>query len=140
MRIEGTITFASPLPTNAPLQDFSSMVTTFNFTDGLHSFTDHFVTNTFRFQTDAIGSIVAWDVYTLTQFNNGAASWRITMWNPVARDVYDSVLLIDDSVGVWAKSTAPGTWALVPEPSVLTLYGLGLLALPMTRRCTGAAA
>jgi len=147
MRIEGTVTFASPLPTNAPLQDFSSMVTSHDFTDGVHFYTyaplePPFYDPIYYLETDSAGSVVAWSVIGNAYTASGTWSFSINSapshpsYPPYP--VFDGIAFADDSIGVCARSASPGTLALVPEPSVLTLYGFGLIALAMTRRRTGA--
>lgn len=146
MRIDATITLTSPLPNNAPLQDFSSMVTGYTFTDGVHSsfFAPPFTS--FAFQTDANGSIVAWDISGPVFSGPAFTLYRLYIRNPphpADPTVFDTVLFEDYTPARYAYSTAPGTWMLGPEPSVMTLSGVGLVVLAVIARrraCSSAAA
>jgi len=141
-RIEGTLTFESPLPSNSPMVDVSDLVVAYAFTDGVHPYIGPRFADTavFRVETDAGGSIVGWEMSLIRALN---VPYHLAITNPsrgpgqFVPELFDHVLFEDDEGFPWvgAESGAPGTWTFfVPEPSVLTLFGLGMGALAIVTR------
>ncbi len=132
--VTGSFTVASPLAAN--LSGASLTPTSFSFTDGLDTLTNtnaQFATFT-RFDTDATGNLVHWDVELslgniLIVTNNYLQIVIPFGAFPQALDIGSNN---SNSGNVYSN---PGTWSVmeaaspVPEPSTLGLLGTGLLGL-----------
>jgi hypothetical protein len=145
MRVEGTITLASPLPNDAALQTFS--ISAYDFTDGVRSYAyaapvpDDGSAGTVQLRTDASGAIVGWSMDFKTAdppgCGCGSAVYDLVTQNPqTGLNVFDFVLVTEFNGGVHvaARAEAPGAWTLVPEPSVLTLSAFGMISLVAAMR------
>jgi hypothetical protein len=136
MRIEGRVVLESPIPADTPLHDVSDMVVRFVFTDGLNTYLPRDWPLGFSAATDADGAIVSWGLSFTDTFGPRVDLYYVTSFNPTGGTIFDLIRVENqDGTDFPAWSTAPGSWALVPEPSVATLCGLGLGTLAvMTRR------
>jgi len=129
MQIDGSVTFAAPLPANLTLQDFSSGFATsggsYSFFDGVMSYD---LTNStladLRFSTDQTANIVAWQVEI---FSNAGPIILLQNIPSVPNSGFDKVL--SSSAQQLALSDGPASWDVTPEPSVLSLSALGLFVL-----------
>lgn len=83
-----------------------------------------------NFSFDATGKIVTW-LITVTGFtsgtDNGLEESINTDWNGIDGD--DFVAIDDLAAGYAENALSPGVWSPVPEPSSLTLVGLGGVTL-----------
>ncbi len=118
--VTGSFTTATPLGDN--LNDASVTPATFSFTDGVNTFdnTMSFVESSFFVSTNAVGTLTAWKIQTISDANyieiiGGPDSFAVPG---------DSVFA--DQVGS-ASNSVSGTFSPVPEPGTFALLGTGLL-------------
>ena len=134
MQIESSVTFATPLPANLMSQNFA---TSFEASGDTYSFFDGVMTYNLanstpvdlRFSTDGSGNISAWQVEIFSDAGPIILSQNIPS---VPDSGFDKVL--SSSAQQLALSGGPATWAVVPEPAVLTLSALGLLVLAAAKQ------
>jgi len=134
MQIESTVTFATPLPANLISQDFAPSFEasgdTYSFFDGVVTYN---LTNStpvdLRFSTNNSGNITTWQVEIFSNAGPIILSQNIPS---IPDSGFDKVL--SSSAQQLALSGGPATWAVVPEPAVLTLSALGLFVLAVKAR------
>ena len=144
MNVTGMIKLAAPLGPNLTLQDVSPI--SYSFNDGVQTLTENsinVVTEIFEFSTDGSGIITLWnvDIRTNHPSNVGETDTQkiITTTASGVSDIggvetcitydidRDRCATITDDRGF--NRNNPGTWAVVPIPSALWLFGSGLLGL-----------
>jgi len=129
--LSGTIQVSSALaPT---LQDAVVTLDDWSFTDGLKVFTsENSIVDSPRVSTDAAGEIVNWSF----DFSGGAAVGVMGTFNNGPGDQIDQATDFLGANSLASNENAPGSWALVPEPSAAALgvVTLSLLAAATKRR------
>lgn len=134
MRIEGTITFSGPLAPSAT--SYLTTYTDFSFTDGVRTYGVGTLDVSTTVTTDAAGMIVGSTIfagYIPFTFMSSTVLASINITNT------GSFVETSESVPVvLARSTSPGVWTLIPEPSTLLLCAVGTSLLAATRRRSGA--
>jgi len=128
-QIDGSITFAMPLAANITLQNFAPG---FEASGGTYSFFDGIMNYNLAnsspanliFATDSSAKITAWQVEI---FSNAGPIILLQNIPSVPNSGFDKVL--SGSAQQLALSDGPATWAVVPEPTVLTLSAVGLSVL-----------
>lgn len=139
MRVTATITFASPLAANAPLQDVTASVLGFHASDGVYEAPPPSVFLHLEVATDSAQQIVAWFFTTPTACGREGqvAGCSLYSWGPQSLH-RDQVILFDwhDVPAAFAETEIPGTWTLVPEPASALLAAAGLVLLGRPTRRT----
>ncbi len=146
--VGGTFTFASPLPDAMALTNVTSLLTSWQLTNGVVTADPSDFTMTLFLATDSQGAISQWSVNAGNHTPNLNPGTFIGAYSSKQIDTYDfSTIAVDDAVCCRAhfvadaSSVAIGSWAestqtASPEAttSVLTFGGLGaLLAFSRTR-------
>ena len=144
--IVGSITFSSALGSNLDHENVRALATAFSFSDGVNTISNLSPNptpsaNHFIFSTDAVGSIVQWDLL-MYSWPDSSHFARIVSVNavfsgtPYAIDG-GSMYAVDHFTGDGYNRGPPGEWvAAIPEPETyaMMLAGLGLLGLTARRR------
>lgn len=143
--IEGSITFSSALGNNLANENVTASTTSFSFSDGVNTISNlspnaTFYKNRFILSTDAVGSIVQWD---LSMYSGPDSSnfVRVISVNAVFSGkpyILDegAIYAVNHFTGDGYNRGPSGQWVVaIPEPETyaLMLAGLGLLGV-MTRR------
>jgi hypothetical protein len=138
--VSGTLQVSTKLPPNQQDIDFTGpqpgepMLDAYTFSDGQQTFTQnnsHF--NNAFVSTDSTGQITAW----MLDFATGSAdidtdNEPAVVGPGVVRDVGTQEMDVGSVFGQVLGN--PGTWTLVPEPSTVTLFALGLSLLATATR------
>jgi hypothetical protein len=129
--ISGTVSFASPLPPNLTRVDVAAFVTSYSFTDGVHSASnaDGRTSPWFFVSTGPNGQITAWD-FELWTFTTGVPEFQttkgITSCRPNGCSSGDGDGVSIANVAVLATNNNPGKWAVDPVLIVPHWFQVGI--------------
>lgn len=133
------ISLTMDLPSAVPpsSSDFVLNSLTYTFSDGVQTLTQSNSMFGGLVSTDQNGAITSWDVAA-----TAALDAQNTVSNAIATEndangVQDGGAInlnIPQDSNMGANAGNPGTWTLVPEPSTLTLFAVGLSALGAVTR------
>lgn len=139
--IDGAITLTNPIPGGSTALDVSAEINTYDFTDGVHTYTPSTSSvATATFTTNSGGSVTGWDLvilgtgsisqFVICTFRNGAvcqASQGVTV-DAVTKPASSGAF-------VYADNQTPGAWVqVIPEPSTLSLIATGFSVLAAVAR------
>ena len=140
--IDGTITLMNPIPGGSTALDVSGEINTYDFTDGVHTYTPSTSSlATVTFTTNSGGSVTGWDLVILgtgsiSQFVI-CTSGNVSVCQASQGVTVDAVTKPASSGAfVYADTQIPGAWIqVIPEPSTLSLAATGFSLLAALVRC-----
>jgi len=141
MKVTGTIEMASPLGANydnLSALEISALVLSFSFTDGQQTFDQSFInllTSFIGLKTDQDGIITEWDIYLQSPIFFNAVQMIHTTSSPTEGYIDEARMMpiLTLNADYARVINNPGVWAVVPEPSTLSLLMTGFLGLALSR-------
>jgi len=163
MNVAGSFTRSSLLPSDTPLTDYSASISSYSFQDGVNPFTEaNSAIDYFGLQTDLLGNIVEWEISVSTlslvsgvgktvlvietsnspssgsprKIDGGSVGTCVSWDSTTGCYEYNWDSQGDGSGLLRGDSYEPGSWtsSAVPEPTTLTLMGLGLAGIGYRRK------
>ena len=133
--IIGTMTFDAPTNIGLPFDDYTSLVTSFSFTDGVQTIdeTSQLASAIIQFATDDQGNIEIWLAQLIVRIRQGIPVQGIVTTNLPSPDPTLSFVADFGALNVvefGGNQFNPGEWTLraIPEPATGLMVALGVIA------------